>query len=611
MIRKYLPVAIATALAIATIPMQSAIASGGSSGPNVAFSAQGHLGEVIVNPYKIAPLTAIIRNGGYGIDEAEVRIVPKKDGQEIKYKVSKPQLLTHGGIPVFGLYPDYMNTVEVAYTRDFHGKKEKFNDVYEIYAAPVYQEVNGTPGMKGVMFDTEVIKVDPEFKDRLYLVNNLMQQYGKAARTVWNNPVGGALEWNFYPQNAIIDTHGDVRWYMFVEPIYDTETIYKSGIMMGFQQPKDGTLTWGYGQRYAKYDLMGREIHNRRLPPGYADFSHAMHNMPNGHQLIRVASTDERRPDGKRVHTVRDIIIEVDQNGQVVDEWKLYDILDPYRDNVMKVLDQGAVCLNIDASKAGQTLSAEELAELDKSDHFGDIVGTGIGRNWAHVNSVDYDPTDDSIVISSRHQSAIIKIGRDKQVKWIFSSPEGWKEEYAKKLLTPVDKNGKPIKCEGSTCEEPFDYTWTQHTAFIIPEKTKGDILYFTVFDNGDARGMEQPAMSSMKYSRAVVYKVDQKNKTIQQVWEYGKDRGYDWYSPVTSLTRYEPDKDSIMVYSATAGMGRRPSELKPGEKPGSAHPWIEEFKWGKTEPAVEIKLNDTMGYQALPIDLNKAFNSK
>mgnify|MGYP000603428942 FL=1 len=31
-------------------------------------------------------------------------------------------------------------------------------------------------------------------------------------------------------------------------------------------------MSWGYGQRYAKYDIMGREIFNRRLPTGYADF---------------------------------------------------------------------------------------------------------------------------------------------------------------------------------------------------------------------------------------------------------------------------------------------------------------------------------------------------
>ena len=107
-----------------------------------------------------------------------------------------------------------------------------------------------------------------------------------------------------------------------------------------------------------------------------------MDPMQNGNYLVRVASSDHVRPDGKHVHTVRDVIIEVDPNGQVVDEWRLWDILDPYRDTVLKVLDQGAVCLNIDASQAGKTLSAEELARMDQNDKFGDIVGSGAGRNW-------------------------------------------------------------------------------------------------------------------------------------------------------------------------------------------------------------------------------------
>ena len=604
--KKLTSIALAVSLATAAI---SAQASEAMSGPKVGFIAQGNIGEVVMNPYDIAPLTAVIRNGGYTLEDATVRIVPKKDGQEIKYNVSKRQLLTHGGIPVFGLYPDYVNTVEVTYTRNDNGKKEKFSESYTMYAPAVFQATNGIPSLKSSMFKTKVNKADPAFGDRLYLVNNLMQNYAKASRIVWNNPNGGALQWNFYPQNAIIDTKGEVRWYMHVEPIYDVEQMYRSGVMMGFQQDEDGNITWGYGQRYVKYDLMGREIYNRRLPVGYIDFSHSLDNAQNGHTFIRAASADLRRADNKRVRTVRDVIVEVDGNGQVVDEWRLWEILDPYRDNVMKVLDQGAVCLNIDASQAGKTLSAEELAKLDASDHFGDIVGTGPGRNWAHVNSVDYDPTDDSIILSSRHQSAIIKIGRDKKVKWILASPEGWKKPWADKLLAPVDANGKKLKIEGSQVEGDFDFSWTQHTAFRIDEKSDKNVIYITVFDNGDARGMEQPALPEMKYSRAVVYKIDQKKMTAEQVWEYGKERGFAWYSPVTSLTRYEADKNSIMVYSATAGMGRRPSELKPGEKAGIASPVINEFKWGEKEPSVEIVIVGSMGYQALPVSVAKAFS--
>ncbi|EAK0446581.1 aryl-sulfate sulfotransferase, partial [Campylobacter lari] len=148
--------------------------------------------------------------------------------------------------------------------------------------------------------------------------------------------------------------------------------------------------------------------------------------------------------------------------------------------------------------------------------------------------------------------------------------------------------------------------TWTQHTAFRIDEKSNKRYIYITAFDNGDARGIEQPAFASMKYSRAVVYKIDQKNKTVEQIWEYGKQRGNEWFSPVTSLTEYHKDKNSIVVYSATAGMA---FDLNKGVALGEPRPEIDEFKWGAKEPSVQIRFSGaSTGYQAMPIDLEKAF---
>ena len=203
---------------------------------------------------------------------------------------------------------------------------------------------------------------------------------------------------------------------------------------------------------------------------------------------------------------------------------------------------------------------------MDKSDRFGDIAGVGPGRNWAHVNSIDYDPTDDSIILSVRNQSAVVKIGRDHQVKWILASPEGWRSPWKDKVLKPVNASGQMLKVEGSTCEGGFDWTWTQHSAFRVDEKSTKDVIYVSVFDNGDGRGMEQPALPNMKYSRAVVYKIDQKKMTVQQVWEFGQERGNDWYSPVTSLAKYQADKDPVMVYSGSAGLFVKPSGMKPEE---------------------------------------------
>ncbi len=596
---KHLVIAIAAAIPLV------ASAMGGASGPKTTYEIQGHLGEIVINPYEVAPLTAIIRNGGYEVQDATVTILPKMNGKTISYRVSKRMLMTHGGIPVFGLYPDYVNKVKVEYTRIFNGKAEKFSDVYSIYGTPIYAEASGLANEKSAMPKVTPVKVDKAFDDRLYLLNNAQDLVGKASHAVWNNPMGGALEWNFYPQIGIVDTAGDYRWYLFAKPIYNLDSLYWGGDMMGFRQNKDGAFTWGYGQRYVKYDLMGREIWNRRLPISYNDFSHSLDPAQNGNFFLRVASSNVKLANGKNVRTVRDVIAEVDKDGYVVDEFRLFDILDPYRADVIKALDQGAVCLNIDASKAGKTLSEEDIQKLNESDSFGDIAGTGVGRNWAHVNSVDYDPTDDSIIISSRHQSAIIKIGRDKKVKWILGAPRGWKGDFAKKVLTPVDANGKPIACGDASCEGGFDWTWTQHTAFRIDEKSTKDVIYVTAFDNGDARGMEQPALPEMKYSRAVVYKIDQKKMTVEQVWTYGEERGHDWFSPVTSLTEYHADKDSIFVYSATAGAS---FDVTTGAFTSAPNPFMMEFKWGAAEPAVEMRVQSTTGYQAMPVDIKAAF---
>lgn len=594
----------------------NALAIGGPSGSHIDYAIPGKLGEVVVNPYDIAPLTAVIKSGGYTIKDVKVTIVPKKDGQTISYTVADKHIRTHGGIPVFGMYPDYQNTVEVQYTKIYKGQEEKIKETYKIYAPAIYLESTGMPNQKGPLFDKiEVIKAaSGKFANRLYYVNNFVNKTGKGTKVVWNNPAGGAIEWNYTPNNFVLDTKGEVRWYLEPSKIYNLKTPMNAGVMMGFKQNPDGAMTWGYGQHYVKYDIMGREIFNRELPAQYNDFSHSFDVMDNGNYLLRVANANLKRADGRNVRTVRDVIVEVDRDGNVVDDWRLYEILDPYRDTVIKVLDQGAVCLNIDASKAGHTASADELAMMDKEEKWGDIVGVGPGRNWAHVNSVDHDPTDDSIIISSRHQNAVIKIGRDKKVKWIIGGHKGWKDQFKDKLLQPVDSKGNKIVCEDEYTKCPgyesdkggFDWQYTQHTAFRIDSKSKPGVVYLTVFDNGDSRGFEQPAIAGMKYSRAVVFKVDEKAKTVEQVWEYGKERGAEWYSSVTSLTQYQDDLNSIFAYSAVAGMQ---FDIATGRPVGLPSPHINEFEWGAKEPSVEIKMTNAMGYQAFPFSVEKAFS--
>ena len=85
---------------------------------------------------------------------------------------------------------------------------------------------------------------------------------------------------------------------------------------------------------------------------------------------------------------------------------------------------------------------------------------------------------------------------------------------------------------------------------------------------------------------------------TVEQVWEYGKERGHEIYSPITSSVEYQKDKNSVVVYWASIGVGTK----------GGPKPVLTEFRWGENEPAFEMHLSGSLGYRALPIDIQKAF---
>ena len=455
------------------------------------------LGDVVVNPYRLAPLTAIIRDGGRTLSAAHVRVLGRGErGVDIAYEVSDRSLWTYGGIPVFGLYPDYVNQVEVTYKLD----GERIRERYQVYAPAVRLPV--VAKQTAALPEVEPIKVAPGFENRLYLFNHLQGDIPGGRAFKWN-ALGGAAEWDQVGNNWIADSNGDVRWYLDIEQIHDSNRRDGLGGTMGFQQTRDGKLIWGQGQTYSKYDLLGRRIWQRSLPDKFADFSHEIRETANGTYLLRVGTSDYRRPDGKRVRSIRDHIIEVSEAGDVLDFWDLNQILDPYRGDLLETLGKAAIQLPDGVHKQEDRL-ANELAEGDLP--FGDTPGVGTGRNWAHVNAIDYDADDDSIIVSARHQG-VVKIGRDKTVKWILASPQGWPQRLQDKVLTPVQSEG-------------FDWSWTQHTAWLTGRGT------LTVFDNGWGRDFG-PTKLSGNYSRAVEYRIDEAKGTVEQVWEYGKAVSY------------------------------------------------------------------------------------
>jgi arylsulfate sulfotransferase len=534
-------IAVALGLASATTVM----AAGFKPAPAV-----GNLGQVIVDPYGNAPLTALIALDNRKLSDVKVTVHGKGDnGVPIHYPVGQKSLLGYDGIPIFGLYQQHENKVTVEYKKD--GKQ--FKDDYTIRTGSLRNKYMDSRSLTE-MQATKVVKIAKGFEDRLYLVNSHSYNHqgsdlhwhgekDKSAGLLDAGPAGGALPFDIAPMTFIVDTQGEYRWWLDQDATYNAfdVDINKRGYLMGFQQTPRGTFNAVQGQHWYEIDMMGQLLIDHKLPRGYLDATHETREMPNGNVLLRVGKRNYLRDDGLHVHTIRDHILEVDKSGNIVDVWDLTQILDPLRDALLGALDAGAVCVNVDLNLAGQK------AKLEPNTPFGDALGVGPGRNWAHVNSIEYDPKDDSIILSSRHQG-VMKIGRDKEVKWILAPSKGWNEKLSKKLLRPVDANGKPITCnENGLCENSdFDFVYTQHTAWL---SSKGTL---TILDNGDGRFLEQPALPTDKYTRFVEYKIDEKNLTVQQTWEYGKERGYDWYSPITSIVEYQPDRDTMFGFGGS-----------------------------------------------------------
>lgn len=142
--------------------------------------------------------------------------------------------------------------------------------------------------------------------------------------------------------------------------------------------------------------------------------------------------------------------------------------------------------------------------------------------DWFHNNSVWYDENTNSIILSGRHADAVVSMDYDTAtLNWIIGDPTGWPESLQKYFFTPVG--------------EEFEWQWSQHAAMVTPEG------YIFLFDNGNNKSKNKEAYvpASSSYSRGVMYKIDTNSMTIEQIYQYGKERGSDFYSPYISDVDY------------------------------------------------------------------------
>lgn len=163
-----------------------------------------------------------------------------------------------------------------------------------------------------------------------------------------------------------------------------------------------------------------------------------------------------------------------------------------------------------------------ETGEIRKTWDLKDCLVPGEGpsggftqKDWFHNNALWYDEHSNSIILSGRHTDSIVSIDFDTgRLNWILGDPETWPEEKLKYFFTPQG-------------EGDFDWPYEQHACLVTPN---GGIM---CFDNGHYRSKirEKFLLNRDSFSRGVLYRIDQEKMTIEQLWQYGKERGEEFFS--------------------------------------------------------------------------------
>lgn len=398
--------------------------------------------NIIINPYKSSPLTALILFETKNDVTPKVTVVGKDKNTTITHTF---QNTTKHYLSIYGLYPDYENKVIIEY-------KEKGKQI-----------------KKEVTIKTDKLPDDFPLPTS---VNSKKEELG--------------TEFYFYTPSSkgyscAYDMNGDVRWYLTHYAIWDN-TRLKNGNMLVSTERLINTPYYMTG--LYEIDMFGKIYKEYSLPGGY---HHDYYEMPNGNLLVATDDFDNK------YGTVEDYIVELDRkNGKIVNKIDLKKIL--------KMTD-------------------------GKSENW-------TSYDWFHNNSVWYDEKTNSITLSGRHQDAVINIDYNtKKLNWIIGDSKNWSKDYQKYFFKKVGEN--------------FEWQWSQHAAMITKEG------YVFLFDNGNNKSKikDNYVPADKSYSRGVMYKINKKNMTIEQIWEYGKERGSDFYSPYISDVDYL-SKNHYIVHS-------------------------------------------------------------
>jgi hypothetical protein len=488
--------------------------------------------SLVGNPNPTVPLAAILR---VTTDEPTELTLNINDGEWNWSVTPSDEMTTRHKVPVLGMRPGRAHTI-TASLRDSAGNETLSEEL--TFETPALPDAFPTP---------RVSVHNPGAMEPGVTVFNVNGRWG---------PDGSSTPANFSPA-IIVNDNGDVIWYYLpgVHRVHDIRRLENGNFIYEVWPGTDGMIEIDMlGNIIRRWHFTGtaKEVAEGSIPVETDSFHHDFVELPNGNFLLMSSEsrmiadwlTSETDPDAPRAaaNVIGDVIIEMTQDGDVLREWKLLDILDPYR------------------------IGYNSLREDFWSNHYRGVVD-GVVHDWTHGNAIIYEEEDNSFVISVPYQDAVIKVSMDTgELVWILGNHDNWREPWSDKLLTPVG-----------------DTAWSyKHHA--ISHTGNGTYL---LFDNGVARSSpfddKMPLVDS--YTRAVEYSVNEETMEVSQVWAYGPD-DEQIYARYLGDVDWQPQTGNILMTVGGQETNAEGQNAPPG--PGTQR-WARLIELTHDQPAEKV----------------------
>lgn len=282
------------------------------------------------------------------------------------------------------------------------------------------------------------------------------------------------------------------------------------------------------------------------------DYSqHTIEQISNGHMLVLTKKNQDSQVYNDLIET--DVLGRVykeytfstktksNDSGNAKDETTLihHDLVELPNKDILATVSDGSkykedVMVQI-SHKTGKVVKVIDLKKILPSSMYKNYkAGSDDKVDWFHQNAIDYDASDNSIMISGRNQDMIMKLDyKTDKIIWIYSGKKksSWPKKYRSKVLTPI--KGTSI-------------TGGQHGLYLLSKgKNSEDVLlYDNNIDvtNGDKK-------TSGKYSQAVQYHINTKNMTIDQTWAYGKNLGKANFTNIIGYAERESNGNTLVDF--------------------------------------------------------------